>query len=282
MKSTLLILSILSCYSVLGQKTNRTPDEVAFDKAFEMYYDEEYDSALLMYEEFMRDYPASPLIPRAKYNTAYILRELERDIESIPIFEEILISNYNDNERFGGLMEEYALYKHRSASHLADIYLGSEDYDKAAKYIKLFDKKYKYKHFCGNEMMANEIYTAISYAKLYNGQGKSKKAINKLLPYIFDNGLTSNLLLLDVLNGFIEEQYSDESMQMLVKQARSSLIIKDQDTAFIKFLGEKIEVYDYQLFSLHNLEYQENLKLVGIEKWFKVFDTNPIFQKYMK
>uniref|UniRef100_UPI0040487981 hypothetical protein n=1 Tax=Roseivirga sp. TaxID=1964215 RepID=UPI0040487981 len=72
---------------------------MAFDKAFEMYYDEEYDSALLMYEEFMRDYPASPLIPRAKYNTAYILRELERDIESIPIFEEILISNYNDNER---------------------------------------------------------------------------------------------------------------------------------------------------------------------------------------
>ncbi len=66
-------------------------------------------------------------------------------------------------------MEQYALYKNNSAFHLAEICLILQDYDKSAKYIKLFDKKHKYKHFDGKEMMANEIYTAKSYARLYNG-----------------------------------------------------------------------------------------------------------------
>jgi predicted Zn-dependent protease len=278
----MILVFFLSYYFVSGQESAKKPDQIAFDEVLEVYYDEEYDSALNLFKSFLVDFPNSTLAPRSKYNIGYILVELGRDDESIPVFEELLESNYDDKETFGGLMEQYTLYKHRSASLLADIYLNTAEYEKASKYIRLFDKKYRYQHFGGNEMMAHEIYTAKSYARLYNGQGKPEKAISKLLPYIFDNGLASSLSLLDLLSGILEQKYSDEEMKEYVNKARASLIIKNEDTALIKLLGTKIEVFDYQLFALNNPEYKANLELKGVEKWHKVLNTNPIFERYIE
>lgn len=58
----------------------------------------------------------------------------------------------------------------------------------------MFDKKYKYTHFCGNELMANEIYTATAYARLYHGYGRSRKAISYLLPHLFYNGYAQKVM----------------------------------------------------------------------------------------
>ena len=272
-----LTLSFISFFA-FSQDGESTVDQLAFDQILETYYDEEYDSTLILCQNFLNNHTESTLIPRVKYNIGYILREIGRDEESIPIFEELLASNYNDKERFGGLMEQYALFKHRSASHLADIYLKIEDYEQARKYIRLFDKKYKYRHFGGNEMMAHEIYTA----RLYNGQGKPDKAIKKLLPYIFDNRLASNSSLLELLDKLLNDRYSTEELQNLVAQAKSSLTVSNKDKAYIKFLNTKIEVLDYQLFALGNIEFEENRKLVGREKWDKVFNTNQLFSKYVE
>ncbi len=65
-----------------------------------MYYEEEYDSAHVMFKEFVNDYPTSSLLPRVKYNIGYILKQVARDEESIPIFEKLLACNYNDKKRF--------------------------------------------------------------------------------------------------------------------------------------------------------------------------------------
>lgn len=281
MRFTVISLLSLLHFVVFGQQEERISDQSDFDAALDVYYDEEYDSALALFQSFVVKNPRSPLVSRAKYNIGYIFRELDRDEESIPVFEELLQSDYDEKERFGGLMEQYALYKHRSASHLAEIYLDKGDYEKAAKYIRLFDKKYKYKHFGGNERMANEIYTAISYARLYDGQGNSEKAIKQLLPYLFDDGLASNSHLLDILNGILVKEYDDTELKMLVESAKSSLVVKDDDKAFIDFLGTRIKVSDYQLFDLSNPEMQENLELAGVTKWRKVLDTHPIFKRYL-
>ena len=275
-----IILSFTSLF-VFGQE-GKTDDQLAFDEMLQAYYDQDYDSALTLCQNFLSNHAESALVPRIKYNIGYILRETGHDKKSIPIFEELLASNYNEKERFGGLMEQYALYKHRSASNLADIYLDLGDYQLAQKYIRLFDKKYQYQHFGGNEMMAHEIYTARQYARLYHGQGKTDKAIRELIPYIFENGLASNKSLLTLLDKFLNERYSKEELHQLFVQARSTLTIKTEDKASIKLLGVRIEFLDFELFAMGNIDFNENLKLVGQEKWDKVFTTNTLFSKYLK
>ncbi|WKV12132.1 tetratricopeptide repeat protein [Marivirga harenae] len=282
MKIIFTLLAIFIYLPIFGQETDMRPDQILFDEALDIYYDEEYDSALVKFKQFAEKYPKSPLFPRAKYNIGYILRDLDRDDEAILVFEEILASDFTEKDEAGGLMEQYTLYKHRSASHLAEIYLNAKDFEKAEKYIKLFDKKYEYKHFGGNEMMASRLYTAESYAKLYHGQGKTKKAINQLLPYMFDNGLTSNQSIIETLTVVLEEQYSKEELKEIIGNAYESLNIKDEDNASIKFLGKKIEVLDYSLFAIGNPEFKENLELNNQEKWQKVIRTHPLFEKYLE
>lgn len=282
MKILLPLLFLLTSLYAFGQGEKPNPDQIAFDEILAVYYDDEYDSTLSLCHNFLQEHSESTLIPRVKYNIGYILRELGRDEESIPIFEDLLESNYNDRERFGGLMEQYALFKHRSASNLADIYLDLGDFGNAKKYILLFDKKFKYQHFGGNEMMAHEIYTARQYARLYHGQGKTDKAINELLPYVFDNGLASNSAVLKLLDKLLNIRYSADELKKLVVQAQASLTISTKDEAYIEFLNTKIKVLDYQLFEIGNIEFQENLELEGREKWEKVFNTNELFTKYVE
>ena len=178
-------------------------------------------------------------------------------------------------------MEQYALYKHRSASRLADIYLNQEYYEKARKYIRLFDKKYKYKHFGGNEMMAHEIYTARQYARLYHGEGKTAKAINKLLPYLFYNGLASNSKLLKLLDTLLRQQYTEAEIRQLVLQAKESMQIRKEDEVYIRFLGSKVRVWSYHLFVFNSRDFEENMRLEGRAKWIKAFNSHELFSRYL-
>lgn len=282
MKYLILTILVFVGLTSFGQQVELRPDQTAFENALDVYYDEELDSALDLFNRFLIDYPNSDLTPRAEYNMAYILRECQRDLDAIPVFKKIIDSNYYEYEPAGGLMEEYALYKHRSAFFLADIYLNQRDYDKAKTYIRLFDKKYKYNHFCGNEMMANEINTSRQYARLYHGQGKTNKAIKKLLPYLFYDGLASNDQAIELLDELLNYKYSKGEIERSIKQAISSLVINSDDKALIEFLDTKIQVKDEQLFALGNLDFMENLELEGIEKWNKVLNTHPLFSKYLK
>ena len=279
MRILLTIVSLILLPLTLRAQEEELPaDELAFDEIMEVYYDDEFDSAIVLFQNFLINHPSSSLVPRVKYNIGYLLVELEREEESIPIFEEILRSDFNEKERFGGLMEQYALYKHRSSSFLADIYLGRGEFELAKKYIYLFDKKHKYQHFCGNEMMANKIYTARQYARLYNGQGKTDKAIKRLLPFLFYNGLASNDRLLELLDELLAQRYSEIELKQIIDQARSSLYTKKGKT-MIEFLDTKIQVHSDQLYAIGNLEMQANLELKGDEKWAKVMDTHPILGK---
>ncbi len=281
MKAGIFALLIFCFFKSFSQDTEKALDQIAFDKAIEFYYTEEPDSAISAFRKFLTDNPDSPLAPKAKYNIAYILREKGRDEEAISVFEDILTSKYNEKDKFGGLMEQYALYKHRSASNLADIYLDKRDYEKAKKYIRLFDKKYKYKHFCGNEMKANQFHTAMAYARLYDGKGNNEKAIKQLLPYIFDGALADNEALLALLGSLLEKAYTEQELRQMVKKAKSTLKINNKGLARITFFETKINVYDDQLFAIDNMDLEENMKLKGMEKWVKVVDTNPLFQKYI-
>jgi tetratricopeptide (TPR) repeat protein len=262
-----------------------TPEQALFAVGFEYYEDEDLDSSLFVFRQFKNLYPSSSLIPRTEYNIGVILEEQGNLTEAKKVFKRILKSNYNEfDPGGGGLMgSQYALYKHNSCEHLSDIYLEEKNYEEAEKYIRLFDKKYPYRHFCGNELSAYEIFKARYYAKVYDGKGLTEKAIRKLLPFTFYNGLASNETLIGELTALIEKMYTTKQINQAMALAVASLKIKysrRDEYADIELFGEKVKVHDGILFDLRNQDFQTNIYLEGTEKYKKVMSTHPLFQKY--
>lgn len=281
MKKLLITITLFSSFLAISQEIETTEDEISFEKAVTHAYREENEKALESFTSFLNQYPDSFLKPRAKYNIGVVLRKLGRNDEAISSFSEILDSDYNEKEASGGIMEQYALYKNRSAKELAEMYFEKKEYKKASDYVYLFDKKYKYLHFCGNEMRADDIYIATSYAKLFLAQNKPEKAIRKLLPYLFYDGLASNTEALEVLEESLKTKYSEKEIKALVNTAVKSLKIKNEDEAKITFLGKKVPVFDYWLYDPNNPKLDTNLELNGREKFEAVLTTHPLFSKYL-
>lgn len=281
MGKIVLISMLLSCGFIYGQKEAEKKETMWFDELTESYYDGDYMTAYLGFGRFVEEYPKSDLAPRAVFNQAWLLRELGKEEEAKVIFEQIMKSDYDEQEAYGGIMEQYTLYKNRSAKHLAEIYLGEENYKEAAKYIYIFDKVYPYKHFCGNELSANEIYTDAMYAKAYHGKGNTEKAIKKLLPHMFDNGLAGNGEIVELLNNYLPQVYSKEELTQLMETSLKEFKIGKHEEGLLKLLGVRIPVYTYQLYGFGNQNYDIDLN-ADIETLFnEVFRTHPVISQYL-
>src|SRR5262245_45014135 len=133
-----------------NEKKRRGPEQKQFEKAYAYFDDGDLSGAILEFRKFMEEYPQSHMVPRAHYNVAYISYQLKDYGTAKMIFREILTKPYKEHDS-NNLMEPYTLYKHRSSRHLAEIAILEKDYELAEEYIEMFDKKYPYEHFCGNE-----------------------------------------------------------------------------------------------------------------------------------
>lgn len=269
-----------------GQKKEKTEDQKLFDIAFELHEDEELDSALIVFRQFRTQFPDSELLPRAHYNIGYILNEQGKTDEAKTVLKEIIASNYNEKDPGGrGLMgSQYALYKHYSCEQLAAIYLDEKNFIEAEKYVRLFDKKYPYEHFCGNELTAYQIFKSRSYAKVYDGQGKIDDAIKKLIPHVFYTGLADNDELIKDLILLLDKRYRTDEIKNELKKSITTLRIteskKKGETATIDVYTFKVNVDENGLFSFSNPDFEANTKLEGREKYLKVIRTNGLFKHY--
>jgi hypothetical protein len=274
------------CIQANGQKKEQTEEQKLFDKAFELHEDEELDSALIVFRQFRTQYPNSELSPRVHYNIGYILNEQGKKDEAKTVFKEVLASNYNEKDPGGrGLMgPQYALYKHFSCEQLADIYITEKNYVEAEKYVRLFDKKYPYEHFCGNELTAYQIFKSRSYAKVYDGQGKTDEAIKQLIPHIFYTGLADDDELIKDLILLLDKRYKTDDIKSELIKSISTLKIIDSkkrgEIATIELYGLKINVNEYALYDLNNPDFEMNEKLEGQEKYLKAIRTNELFKQY--
>jgi len=274
------------CIQAKGQKKERTEEQKLFDKAIELHEDEELDSALIAFRQFRTQYPNSELSPRVHYNIGYILNEQGKRDEAKIVFKEVLASNYNEKDPRGrGLMgPQYALYKHFSCEQLADIYITEKNYVEAEKYVRLFDKKYPYEHFCGNELTAYQIFKSRSYAKVYDGQGKTDEAIKQLVPHVFYTGLADNDELIKDLILLLDKRYKTEEIKDELIKSKSTLKITDSkkrgETATIELYGFKVNVNENGLYDFNNTDFEINSKLEGQDKYLKVIRTNELFKHY--
>lgn len=287
---------------MFGQKKNSNEDLILFEKtvAIQELIDEELNDAIFPddtanisaeekikgefaqdiketiltkvienYEELIDNFPKSKLVFRALNNKGYAELQLKEYDEAKKTFTTLLNSKADDSEKGGigsGLMgEPYANYKNRASKILADIELRDYNYSQALKYLDE-TKKYPYRHFCGNEYAAEELYMAVQYSKCYLGLNQSEKAYDLLLPNILGNGLASNTQLIEVAYNALLQQYQKEDLKSQFEKSFQNVIIeketntKNQDTFYyINFLRRKIQLDSWSLHDMLSEEEREKV-----------------------
>ena len=278
-----LVLLFLGFNLMVFAQNNKSDAELEwFEELSETSYQGDFMTAYLGFGKFLEKYPDSELAPRALFNQGFLLRELGKEQEAKQIFERIMEEEFNEYENYGGIMEQYTLYKNRSAKHLAEIYLEEENFIAALKYIKIFDNIYPYKHFCGNELEADAIYTDVMYAKTYYGMGKLDKAIKMLLPHLFYNGLASNNEVMELLGQYLPQLYSNNEIKQFVEEGIQNFKAKDKDYGTFQLLGVKIPVYTYQFYGEGEIELVSDKGTKNNQAIEKVIKTHPVFEVYFQ
>lgn len=216
------------------------------------------ENALEYYQELIDSFPKSNLLFRALNNKGYIELALDDTEEATKTFQRILESKADDKEKGGvgsGLMgEPYANYKNRAAKILAKIYIEGKDYKKAIKYLDL-TKQFPYRHFCGNEYAADEIYMCKQYANCYLGLKDTEMALKILLPNLLKNGLSNNSDIVVLTFETLLKRYSKAELKVLYENAFKSyktekIKSKDSDEYeryFVTFLDTDIEINSWRL-----------------------------------
>lgn len=239
------------------------------------------EEALEYYQELIDSFPKSGLLFRALNNKGLIELELDDTKAAVQTFQEIIDSKVNDKEPGGtgsGIMAEpYANYKNRASKILTNIYLEQKDYNKALHYLEL-TKKYPYRHFCGNEYAAEEIYKCNLYARCYLGVGDTSQALKVLLPNILESGLADNSNLVQLTAEILLNKYTKEELKVLFERAFEPGNIKhekakkqtDFEKNYIVFLGVDIEIL-LELSSMNPDEIRQKLeRICKTSQFFKL------------
>lgn len=214
------------------------------------------DFAFEQFEKVIEDYPNSKLYHKSLYNLAHISSLMNYEEDEIKYLKMILASDANDKENSGriGLMANpYANFKNEASNRLTEININKGEFDKALEYKKI-NETYPLQHFCGNAFAADEIYNAKQYAKIYIGLGDKQKALDYLLPHIFNNGLANNSSLVDLTIDFLKENYSQEKLITDLKESTKNIYSKVEKNGdnewtnyYIKYFDSEIEIPSWSL-----------------------------------
>ena len=281
MKSPTLPILALLCACMLSQtfaqkKKSDPPGQQQFEKAADLFENGDFLTAAVEFEQVIKLYPKSELVGRAHYNKAICYYRFKDYETAEKTFLEILEEPYNEEDP-NDIMEPYALYKHHACRYLADMALEQKNFVATEKYIAMFDKKYPYRHFCGNEWSAYNMFKAVMYSKVYVGTGRLQKALEELLPHMFANGLSSNEEVLNELVGIFEKNYTKDDLNVEFEKALSTLAskkIKKRTAWFIKLYGVEIEVDGW-------FGYDEEQKVSEEEHHKQIVLNNELFKRFL-
>lgn len=245
MKRLIILFSVLIVHSIYAQKM---PSDY-FVEAEKFLEEDNLESALSIYQFIVDNYPRNELYPRALFNTGYIYLLQKNYVSSISIFMNILNSNFNEKEILGGnIMDDpFTNYKHRSSALLSDIYYANNMYDSALYYLVISDTIFPYYGFCGNEQAENEIYKSIKYSDIYQKLNQPDKAIESLLPNVF-NTLANNTKVISELKNLLSRKKNvKKELDKSISSIYSREFSKNNKTYkkyYFKFLNVEILVPD--------------------------------------
>jgi tetratricopeptide (TPR) repeat protein len=252
------------------------PRPIVFDYAVDLLQNRKYQDAADSFAKFMSDFPDSPLKGRAHFNLALSFKDMGDIARARATFLEILDMPYNERDD-NSLMEPYTLYKHHSCRMLAFMALDDHDYGEAERYINMFDKKFPYQHFCGNEWSAYNMFKAVMLARVYFATNRSQKAIETLVPYTFSDALASNQSVLEELDTVVRHEFTTAQIKAEFTHALQSLQLKKRKhgtTATITLFNVDAEVEDYSDPTGSN----EAL----IQRYKEIVTANELFKRYLE
>lgn len=231
------------------------------------------EKSIKFYQELIDSFPQSNLLFRALNNKGFAELTLKKDNEAKKTFQKILDSKADDKEKGGigsGIMAEpYANYKNRAAKILASICIKETNYEEALKYLDL-TKKYPYRHFCGNEYAADDIYMSELYAKCYLGLNDTDKALKILLPNLLENGLASNSDLVVLTTETLLKKYSKDELKTLFENAFKTYKTEkikpknsdEYEKYYITFLDTDIEISSWRFEFMQPDERQKEIESI--------------------
>lgn len=248
MKTRLTLLLLLSfSVTAFGQKM---PSDY-FQEAHDYFEEGELDKALAGYMYIVENHPRNELYPRALNNAGYICLLQKKYKKAIEVFSLILNGNQDEREPSGGgiMASPYANYCHRAASQISDCYYELQQYDSALRYLSLSDTMYPFLSTCGNAYAEHYIQTALRYSDIYQKLGQPDKAIDKLLPQVFNTGLADNSKIIAELERLLKGK---PKLLKKLEKAIDGVYLKtftsdygDYDRYCIQWLGVEI-VYPYK------------------------------------
>jgi hypothetical protein len=116
-------------------------------------------------------------------------------------------------------------------------------------------------------------------SRVYEGTNRTQKALEMLVPYVFDNGLSSNEEVLDQLIGLLAKNYSKESIREELNRSLASLTVKkskDNEDVTVMLFGVKVEVWGY-----YNSE-KKSKKNASREEYYQgVVKENRLFTTFL-
>ncbi len=227
MKNSIFLLLVFSSLNVWAQKM---PIDY-FQEGESFYREGKNEEALDAFVYIVENHPKNALYEKAFYNIGLIHIFQNKEEEAIKVFETILNSNFNEKDDLGGslMADPFTNFKHRSSKILSEIYYDNERFEESLHYLALSDTLYPYFHFCGNAYEEHNVYYALTYSDIYQKLNQPDKAIEKLLPIVF-NELTD---ITDVI----------EELQILLPKKKN--LSKKLDAALEKIHSEEIHEEEY-------------------------------------
>lgn len=259
MKTRLILFLLLSFgLFAFGQKM---PSDY-FQEATRYFNEGDMDKALEGYLYIVENHPRNELYPRALNNVGHIYMLQKKFPKAIEVFTKLLNGGHNELEPLGGdiMADPYTNFRHRAATQISDCYYELFQYDSALRYLALSDTAYPYRSDCGNAYAEYYIRTALRYADIYQKLGQPDKAIEKLLPQVFETGLADNSKIIAKLKKLLKGKPKllkqlDESIDGVYLKTFTTKY-GDYERYCIQWLGVEIE-YPYRF---NKSEYtQENV-----------------------
>ena len=259
MKTRLILFLLLSFgLFAFGQKM---PSDY-FQEATRYFNEGDMDKALEGYLYIVENHPRNELYPRALHNVGYVYFLQRKYQESVDAYTKLLNGGQNELEPLGGgiMADPYTNFRHRAATQISDCYYELFQYDSALRYLALSDTAYPYRSDCGNAYAEYYIRTALRYADIYQKLGQPDKAIEKLLPQVFETGLADNSKIISELKKLLKGK---PKLLKQLEKAINGVYLKtftsdygDYERYCIQWLGVEIE-YPYRF---NKSEYtQENV-----------------------
>lgn len=261
MKKTFTFFFIICFLISFGQKN---PSEY-MKETYKYLSDNDYDKAKKNLIYIVNHFPHHTVYYEAYFNLGILYFEQKEYHKAENIFKKITNSNISIliDTVHNVYCDPYKYYKNEACRDLCTIYYERGNYEKALHYHALSDTVFKFYHLCGNAHSSYAIYKAETYSKIYQKLNQPEKAIEKLLPHVFPNYMSSN-----------EEIIAD----LLILLKNKPNILQELDSAIANMYTKKTNSHNYDS-TVYCIRFQ-NVEIEIICDYFFLEDILPAKKQY--